>query len=879
MRTRRMRRELAAEIEAHIAERAEELVEGGIDERAAREQARREFGNATLYTQTGGEVWGWRWLEQAAKDLRYAVRSLRASPLFAATAVLSLALGIGANTAIFTLLYASLWKPLPVPEPGRVFQLWRHAETGPWTGDFGFSYVLFEELSQSGRSVGDVFAKSSFGADQFGTDGISRERIAGEAVTANFFSALGVKPYIGRVFEPQDDSVLGGRRVAVLSYSFWARRFQADPSVLGRTIYYIDAPYTVVGVAQRGFSGVEAEASVDVWVPVTSCVDKTWLTSPHTNWLRLLVRLNPGVQPAHAQSLFEKTFRLHLAEKLLPEADPHWKAVLQAEQMTLRPAYAGLATTGHKYEKPLIALLALVALVLLISCANVANLILARNSARHHEIAIRRALGASRLRIAGQLFTESLLLAAAGAAGGLMLAVWGTRLVISLLPRPDVPLAYDLRPGLAVLGFTAAVAAATALLFGLAPAWRAGRGAPDLSLRTAGHATRATFAGRGLVAGQLALSVILLIGAGLFVSTLHNLKAADLGFRPENVVTFDLTFPKGTSDEHRRQTYTRIAERLESYPAIVNVSYAWPSIYGRGGWSGSVEVEGHQASPGEDNDTGLIDAGPGFFETLGMRLIRGRPLTAHDQADKPPVAVVNESFSRYYYGKDSPIGRHFRLRQFPKVQRTIVGVVRDARHYGVRDQAGRMVYLPMDQGGTFYVRTRAGSPGLSGVIRAEVQAIDQTAQYEGLRPLETSVDDMISQERLTALLSAAFGILAVLLAAVGLYGVAAYAVSRRTNEFGIRMALGAQSGDVERLVLRQTLPLMAAGLLTGLFGAAVLARVLSTAIAGMLYGIDAGSASIFAGAALLLAGVALLAALVPARRAARIDPMAALRFE
>jgi len=262
-----------------------------------------------------------------------------------------------------------------------------------------------------------------------------------------------------------------------------------------------------------------------------------------------------------------------------------------------------------------------------------------------------------------------------------------------------------------------------------------------------------------------------------------------------------------------------------------------------------------------------------------MRLIRGRPLTAHDQAGNPPVAVVNESFSRYYFGKDSPIGRHIRLRQFPKTERAIVGVVHDARHYGVRDKAGRMVYLPIDQGGTFYVRTRAGSQWLSGVIRMEAQTIDRTAQYEGLRPLETSVDDMISQERLTAMLSAAFGILAVLLAAVGLYGVAAYAVSHRTSEFGIRMALGAQSGDVERLVLRQALPLMGAGLLTGLLAAAALARVLSAAIAGMLYGVDAGNATIFAGAALLLAGVALFAAFVPARRAARIDPMAALRFE
>jgi hypothetical protein len=314
---------MAAELEAHIAERAEELMERGMREQEAREQARRELGNPTLLAETGGEVWAWRWLENALRDLRYAFRALRASPVFTITAVLSLALGIGANTAIYTLLYASLWKPLPVPEPERIFQVWRHADSGPWTGDFGYSYMLFQQLAAAGGPVGEVFAKSSFRADHFATEGGARERIAGEAVTANSFTAIGVKPFIGRLFEPQDDSVLGGRRVAVLSYAFWAHRFQADPAIVGKTIQYLDSPYTVVGVAQRGFTGTEAEASIDLWVPVTSCVDKQWLTSPHTNWLRVLVRLRPGVQPAQAQALFWKTFRVHLADTLIPDADPH----------------------------------------------------------------------------------------------------------------------------------------------------------------------------------------------------------------------------------------------------------------------------------------------------------------------------------------------------------------------------------------------------------------------------------------------------------------------------------------------------------------------------------------------------------------------------
>ncbi len=884
MKSHRMRRDLAAEIEAHIAERADELMEGGMREPEARQKARREFGNPTLYAETGGETWGWPWLERFAKDLRYAVRSLRASPLFTVTAVLSLALGIGANTAVFTLLYASLWKPLPVPAPRQIFQLRRYAEDGPWTGEFSYSYVLFEQLRGAGAGMGDVFAKELFGARKFGLNGVSSERISGEAVTANFFSALGVKPYLGRVFEPQDDSVLGGSHVAVLSHAFWTRRFQSNPSVLGKTILYNETPYTVVGVAQAGFTGVDAEASLDVWVPVTAAVAKQWLTSPDVQWLRLLVRLRPGVSPARAQALFEKTFRMHVADKLLADADPHWRPVLEAQHVTLLPAAAGMATTGHKYEKPLLLLMAVVGTVLLISCGNVANLILARNSARQHEITVRLALGASRGRIAGQLFSESLLLAAAGALCALAMAAWGTQLLISFLPQPEVPLAFDLQPGFAVLGFTAATAAATAILFGLAPAWRAGRGGAELSLRTARRVTRTSFSGRLLAAGQLALSLTLLIGAGLFLTTLRNLNAADLGFRADNVMVVDLSFPKGTSGERLRQTYGQIKERLESHPGVIVASYAWPGIYGRGGWTGSIQIEGRPAAPGEDNEAGMISTGPGFFKAIGMRLLEGRYLNAQDEADKPPVAVVNESLARHYFGAGPAIGHRILMSgtpDRPKLVREIVGVVGDARHYGVREKVMRMVYTPTwnPQGGSIFVRVQAGTGSLSGTIRAVVAAADKTAQIEGMNPLKTAVDDMISEERLTATLCAALGALAVALAAIGLYGVVGYSVSRRTNEFGIRMALGAQRGDVARLVIRQTVAFVVAGVSAGLTAALALAHIFSKVIAGMLYGVTPEDVMIFAAAALLLAAIALIAALLPARRASRIDPTVALRYE
>jgi len=883
MKFTRLRRDLADEIEAHIAERADELMEGGMGKQAARQRARREFGNATLYAEISREAWGWTRFERIARDFRHALRTLRASPLFTLTAVLSLALGIGANTAIFTLLYASLWRPLPVQDPRQIFQLVRASPGSESWGEYSYSYPLFQQLSESAHNVGEAFAIGGRNSQKFGVDGVSNERVAGVAVSANFFSVLRVQPLLGRVFQPRDDSVMGGDHVAVLSRGFWSRRFQSNPSILGKTILYNETPYTVVGVAQPEFTGVDAEASIDVWVPLTSSVDKGWLTEPNVNWLRLLVRLRPDVVPAQAQAIFDGVFRAHLADKLLPDASPHWKPVLASQRITLRPAYSGIASTGRKYEKPLLVLLGLVALVLLIACGNVANLILERNASRQREITLRLALGASRGHIVSQLFTESLLLAVTGAACGVLLAVWGTHLLISFLPQASLPPAFDLRPGLVVLGFTACTAIVTAMLFGLGPAVRACVANADLNLRGGPRVTGPSLGGRLLVAGQLALSLLLLIGAGLFLSTLRNLKTSDLGFRPENVVTLDLSFPKATPEDRLRQTYVRIKERLESHAGVMVASYAWPSIYGHGGWSGGIEVEGHTAEShgnDEDNDVGMIAAGPGFFESIGLGLLQGRYLNLQDQSGKPPVAVVNESFARHYFGSSPAVGRRIKLAADGQAQREIVGVVRDAKHYGVREKAWRMVYVPAWKvDGGFFIRARLNVQLLSDIIRAEVTATDKIAHIERIRPFEMDVNDMVSEERLTAALSSVFGALAVVLSAIGLYGVVAYGTSRRTSEFGIRMALGAKSGDVQRLVLRQTIPLIVAGVGAGVVGAATLAHILSAVISGMLYGVKPVDIAVFAGSTLLLAGVALLAALLPARRASRIDPMIALRYE
>src|SRR5579871_2294711 len=755
----------------------------------------------------------------------------------------------------------------------------RASTSGDFAGENSMSYPLFQQFAKAAEPWGEVFATSHVGSKKFGLGTEPEGKITGENVTAKFFSALHVRPALGRIFGPHDDSVLGGNAVAVLSDAFWKRRFQADPSVLGRTIYVDEAPYTVVGVAQAGFLGSEAENSVDVWVPATAAVDKGWLGEPNINWLRLLARVRPGTDTVRAQASIEGVLRTHITQVLMPDAAPRFKMMLAAQHMTLRPAPSGLATTGRKYEKPLLVLLAVVGVVLLIACGNIANLILARNATRQHEIEVRLALGASRGRIARQLFTESLMLALAGAACAVGVAAWMTRLLISLLPPTGLPLAYDVRPDFTVLGFTAAVAVMTAVVFGLAPAFRAARAGTRMNLRDGRRITGSAWSGRLLTAGQLALSLPLLVGAGLFLQTLRNLQTSDLGFRPESVTSFAVDFPKGTAKERMRAAYEEVRRRLESHAGVAVAGYAWPGLYGNGGWSNGVVMDGHATAPGEDNEVGAITVSPGLFEAAGMRLLQGRYLNSKDQAGGPPVVVVNESFARYYFGSEPPLGRRIRLSGSEKTQREIVGVVRDAKHYGIRARTWRMVYVPGWQDGTFYVRASLGAQALRTIIRGDTAASDKLAQVGEIHPFEEDVNGMISQERLMGILSSVFGALACLLASVGLYGVVAYGVSRRTNEFGIRIALGAGQRDIRRLVVGQMAGVITAGIAMGAVLALVLGRALSATIAGMLYGIEPTDVLVFAAGALWLGAIALVAAFLPARRAARVDPMTALRYE
>jgi predicted permease len=863
-------RDLDCELRGHLELEAEEQQEAGLSRDEARYAAQRAFGNVTLVKEDVREMWKWTSLEVLLRDLGYALRTLRANPLFTLTAVLSLALGIGANTAIFTLLHVTLWKPLPVEEPHQIFHVMRGSEDG----EFGSSYVLLRELSEAAGSSGAIFAKAAYGVRKFGTDRDSSERVVGEPVTANFFSALRVEPAVGRLLESEDESVLGGNHVAVLSHAFWTRRFQSSPAVLGKTVLYKETPYTVVGVAQPGFTGVDPQTPIDIWVPVTADADKAWLTNAHSSWLTLFIRLGSSSVPARTQAVLESAFQAHVRREVLPGVTPHFRSILEGQHVTLRPASSGMSTVGRKYEKPLQLLMGVVALVLLISCANVANLVMARNSSRQREIDVRLAIGAGRRRIVSQLFTEALVIALLGAVCGVLVASWACRLLVSLLPDSPVPLFFDLQPDSTVLGFTAGLAVVTAILFGLAPAVRACRTGGTFLSQSGTRTTARSLTGKMLVAGQLAVSLVLLIGAGFFLETVRKLRSIDLGFRPQNVLTFNLSFPRATSAERIRQSYQQIQERLGSHPGVVSASYAWPSFYDGGGWSSPAEAEGRPAAPGEDNEAGLIAVGADFFETMGMGLLHGRYLNSHDLTG-PPVAVVNERLARHYFGDTSPIGRRIRLPGNKPELREIVGVVPDAKHYGARKQPWRMVYLPGAKEGSFLVRVHADTRLVSAHIREAVSTVDRTAQVERIRELPAVVDSTFSRERLIATLSTAFGALATLLACIGLYGVMSYHLSRRTSELGIRMALGAQPGHIQWLAFRETLLLVLTGGAIGMGGAAAATRYVSS----MLYGVEPAEGSVVVGSTLLLSAVALAAGFLPARRASRIDPVIALRHE
>ena len=820
-------------------------------------------------------------------DLRYAFRMLLKNPGFTAVAVSTLALGIGANTAIFSVIDAVMLRKLPVRNPQELIQL---ATVGRY-GVSSFSHPAYKRFRDQNHVCSEMAAIGWLNKLDASING-QAETVEGRIASGNFFSLLGVGAAIGRTFTIEDDSAPLKIPVAVISYAYWKRRFGLDPSVVGKSITLNRTPFTIVGVAAAGFSSPEVAYSPDLYVPMMMEPafhdEQSWLDQLDYHWLRIMGRLKPGVSREQARANLEGIHSQILADNPMKGWSPAERKDYLAARLDVASAASGIVFGLPKeFSQTLSILMGMVALVLLIACANVANLLLGRATVRQKEIAVRLAIGAGRFRLIRQFLTESVMLAIAAGALGLLCAYWAGDAIVALMSIGRSPLLLDLRPDPRVLGFTGSISLLATILFGLAPAFRGTQVdlTPALKERAASlGSTRSRLGlGKGLVVSQVALSLLLLFGAGLFVRTLENLENLDPGFDRKAVLVFDIDpIKSGYKGPAVSRFYEQVLERINAIPGVRSASLSlMEPITGGGGWDNSVWVEGYTPLPDENMTVYLNRAGPKYFETLGTALLLGRDFNPRDTETIPKVAIINQTMAQYFFGNSNPIGRKFGWfgEDKNKSQFEIVGVVKDSKYETLRERVPRTAYLDcfqvMPGSMTFAVRTSVKPTAVISQIRHEIRAIDSSIRFGGFRTLEEHVDESLGHERLMATLSGFFAGLAVLLACVGLYGVMAYAVTRRTNEIGIRMALGADRGQVLRMILRESALLVAAGVAVGLPVALAAARLIS----GQLYGLKPADPSTIAGAIFLIAAVGALAGYIPARRATKVDPMVALRYE
>ncbi len=838
-------------------------------------------------------------------DVRYAFRMIAKNPAFSAVAVLSLALGIGANTAIFTLIDYVMLRALPVRAPEQLAVIARNPEK-PSTS---FNYPDYVYIRDHNQSFSGVIA-SNGGANALafavpGEKGASAEVVASAHVSGNYFDVLGVGAAIGRLFTPADNQTESAHPYVILSYDFWQRRFGGDYSVLGRPITLNGARFTIVGVAARGFHGINVGNSTDVFLPIMMMPTvnppaRGWNTR-HWWWLNVMGRLKPGVTPQTAT----------------PEANVLWQQILKADpeykppaaynkdgakfnRMIVLPASGGWSGFRNQFSKPLTVLMIVVGMVLLIACANVANLLLARAAGRQKEIAVRLAIGAGRARLVYQLLMETLVVSVLGGLAGLMFAWWGVRAMLGLLPKQRIPTELNLTPDLRVLGFAFAASLLTGLICGLVPALQSTR--PDLLAalknETASARRSRIDLRRILVIAQVAISLLLLIGAGLFVRSLSNLQNLDPGFVRESVLLVNVSpQASGYQGQRLRDYYERLLAKAGAYPDVRVASLANITPLSNSRWNQDVAIQGYQWKPDEKPYIDFNAVSPRFFETLGIPLIAGRDFTnldsptvtpdpkpKPDPADKlkgPRVVIINESMAKRFFPHQSPLGARLCRDDKFKMEESyeIVGVVKDAKYFGIREAAESMIYVPAWRDGaggkTLCLRTTGRPERVIAAVRREAAALDPAIPVLQTLTLADQFDNDIAQERMLTTLGGFFGALALLLAAVGLYGVMAHAVARRVREIGIRMALGARAGEVRWLILRETLLMVGAGALIGIPAALALTRLLAT----FLYGLTPQDPLSIAASTVILIAITALAGYIPARRATRVDPMIALRYE
>jgi predicted permease len=894
----KMEEELDEEVRFHLEREIEENIARGMSREEARYAALRSFGGIERVKEESRDERGIRLLDEVRQDLRYGLRILLKKPGFTVVVVITLALGIGANTAIFSLINAVLLKMLPVKNPEQLV-LFNQDNGGTRSDSFSYSaYKLFQDHNDVLSGVLAYYPLRL----TVSVDGQPEPAVSGQLVTGNYYAVLGVNAVLGRTIVPDDDQMPGEHPVCVISYNYWQRRFARDPAIVGKTIHLSGAPFTIIGVTPPEFFGLEVGSSLDVSIPVMMQEQVTpgirSFMQDGNNRFRVMGRLRSGIIMQHAQASMGLLYQQFLADRFARlSSSSKGKKPNQSmleQRLVLASGSRGLSELRRQFSQPLLVLMSMVALVLLIACANVAGLMLARAVARRKEIAVRLVLGAGRLRLIRQLLTESILLASLGGVLGLFFTYWGTRLLLPLLAQGEIPLHLDLNPDVRVLGFTAVLAVLTGVLFGLAPAYQATRVDLQTTLKNdsqdlSGRGANLTF-GEAFVIAQVALSLLLLIGAGLFVRSLQKLQQVDAGFARENVLVLKLE-PVGSNRKTPQLAalYEELLRRVGALPSVRLTSLVGYSPMSRREWlvmgqnpetDNQIYLQDYMPQHNEDMRIHWMQVYPNAFGALGIPLIAGRDFNPQDSQGAKKVAVINESMAHRFFKNENPIGRRFGFRGPENSgEIEIIGVVKDTKLNSLREEGRPMFYQPFYQANTgrgqmtLVVRTSGNPMQVAAAVRREARTLDPAMPMFEVETLATQIAATLRQERLVATLSSCFGLLALLLACLGLYGILSYAVARRTNEIGIRMALGAERSDVLWLVLRDALRLALIGIVLGILAALAAARLVSS----QLFGISAADPLTLSLAILMLLVVAALASYLPARRATKVDPLLALR--
>ena len=919
-------RELDDEMRFHLAMKARAKTQDGIPLGDAQLAARRQFGNDLRLKERSREMWTFNWIESISKDLKYTLRMIRKSPVFASVVVLSLALAIGVNTAIFSLVNAVLLKTLPVKNPkelvlfgsvgDRNTYVPSHSGMGKRDKQTGLVYrsslssQMFERMKQENQTLTDLFAFAPVYHDLNVSVDNQAAIASGQYVSGGYYKGLGVGSILGRTITDEDDRV-GAPPVAVISYHYWVERFRQDPAIIGKPAFINAQPFTIIGVSQPGFQGTfGVDRLTDITVPLAAESQLNGGASDSAEiwnwWLRIMGRLKPGVTIEQARASFEPTVQQSAKEELAAylAKRPNPQVVTPSlAKLTAISGSQGEMFTRQEYSKELYVLLIIVGMVLLIACVNVANLLLARSGARQREIAIRIALGAGRSRLVRQLMTESLFLSLAGGLAGFILAYWAKSAAVPISPFGNEQLKVDMSLDFRVLGFSAAVSILAGLLFGIAPALKATKIDPGPALKetaaSQGGGRSRLSLGKGLIVVQVALSIILLVGAGLFLRTLRNLERVDYGFDAHNLLLFEINASQnGYKGEALYNIYQQVADRIDTIPGVTSTTLSLYPLMNGGGWGPGIPVvPGAKKKPNPSVSPYLLPVKNNFLETMRIPLLAGRGFDGRDTENSTRAAIVNEAFVKSYFDDNFPVGQHFEFPNRTDSARSfeVVGIAKDSIYEDLRSAPTPVIYIPYQQhlarldrvapSMTYEVRTVGNPTALAPAIREVIRSLDSKIPMVNIRSQEEQVAQTMSRERIFTNLTSALGLLVLTLAGLGLYGVMSYNVTRRTREIGIRMALGAGTTRVLVQVMRETGVVVCIGIVLGTVASYEATKLAFAALNGwfsdqtMLFGVTPDDpVSIVTGAGFLLI-VAAIAGYLPARRAARVDPLVALRYD